>query len=74
MATWPPKPSDDDAKEMQRALVSLASLQQGHVIYYEVYGELGRKPLEIIAKTGALSFWARLVTTTVFRVAGLIKH
>ena len=27
MATWPPKPSDGDAKEMQRALASLASLQ-----------------------------------------------
>ena len=28
-----------------------------------VHGELGRKPLEIIAKTRALSFWARRVTT-----------
>ena len=30
MATWPPKPSDGDTKEMQRALASLAS-PQGHV-------------------------------------------
>ena len=28
MATWPPKPSDGDAKKMQRALASLASLQR----------------------------------------------
>ena len=30
MATWPPKSFDGDAKEMQRALASLAS-PQGHV-------------------------------------------
>ena len=30
-----------------------------------IYGELGRKQLEIIAKTRAVFFWARLGTTTV---------
>ena len=36
------------------------------------YGELGRKPLEIIAKTRALSFWARLVTTTETKLSNIL--
>ena len=37
-----------------------------------VHGELDRKPLEIIAKTRALSVWVRLLTTTETKLSTIL--
>lgn len=39
-----------------------------------IYGELGRRPIDIIAKTRALSFWARLITTAETKISSMMYH